>query len=733
MKKVRLLGGIGILLVLAGIFLLVQVPIFAQEETPEPYTGMSAPLEGEPPYLADIYHAWAESPHADTEAEAFVHWDSEGSVPDTCARCHSTPGYIDYVGGDGSEPFVVDAPAPLGSVVTCDACHNGAAAQLTTVTFPSGVTIENIDESARCMQCHQGRASTDSVNAAIEKVGLTSDWNTVSADLNFINIHYYAAAATLFGGEARGGYQYADKLYQMRNLHAEGLNTCADCHDQHSLEVRVALCADCHEDVESVEDLPYIRMQGSQADYDGDGDTFEGIGEEIEGLQELALEAIQTYASEVAGASIAYNEAAYPYFFGDLNDNGEVDDDEANSDNAYHSFTPALLTAAYNYQVSVKDPGAFAHNPKYIIELLYDSIETLNAALQEPVDMAEAHRDDLGHFNITAEPFRHWDAEGEVPATCTRCHTAGGLPFYLENGVTIKSEPSQSLTCSTCHDVANGFTNHSVAEVTFPSGAKVSFGEEDVSNLCITCHQGRESTVSVNSAIQRAGVGDDEISTDLTFRNVHYFAAGATLFGTQVKGAYEFAEMEYNGRNLHDGEDFTTCADCHDPHTGELQIDDCADCHEDVEAQEDVRLIRNEAEDAEPVDYDGDGDVTEPIADEIASFQDALLAALQTYAAETTGSMIAYSPVSYPYWFIDTNGNGSTDDDEANNDNRFVSWTPNLLRAAYNYQYSVKDPGVFAHNPDYILQVLYDSIQAVGGEDAVANFTRPPIIPVADA
>jgi hypothetical protein len=334
----------------------------------------------------------------------------------------------------------------------------------------------------------------------------------------------------------------------------------------------------------------------------------------------------------------------------------------------------------------------------------------------------------MGHFDITAEAFRHWDAEGEVPATCTRCHTAGGLPFYLENAVTIKAPPSQSLTCSTCHDVANDFEIHPVNEVTFPSGAVVSFGEEEESNLCIACHQGRESTVSVNTAIQRSGVGDDEVSESLTFRNIHYFAAGATLFGTEVKGAYEFEGAAYNGRNWHDGEDMTMCVDCHDSHTGELQVNDCADCHDEVDDEdpETVRLIRYIDDDVELVDYDGDGDAEEPIADEIASFQNALLAAIQSYATETAGAAIMYSPASHPYWFIDTNGNGSADDDEVNGDNRFVSWTPNLLRAAYNYQYSVKDPGVFAHNPDYILQVLYDSIQAVGGD--VASFTRAPVV-----
>ncbi len=727
MKKARWAAIIGVLFVIAGMSLLFQSRVLAQDATPEPYSGMGAPIEGEPPYLADIYNAWVGSAHADTQAEAFNHWNKDGAVPTSCARCHSTPGYIDFVGGDGTAAFSVEAPAPIGTTVTCDACHNSAAAQLTSVTFPSGVTIEDVGSAARCMQCHQGRASTDSVNAAIEKAGLTADPNTVSADLGFINIHYFAAAATLYGGEARGGYQYEGKIYQQRNMHAEGLNTCTSCHDQHTLEVKVDLCANCHEDVKTVDDLQYIRMNGSLADYDGDGDTLEGIGEEIQGLQELAMEAMQAYADEVSGTAIAYSPDAYPYFFVDTNGNGEVDDDEATADNGFKAFTPALLEAAYNYQVSIKDPGAFAHNPKYIIELLYDSIDSLNASLKDPIDLSTASRDDVGHFNITAEPFRHWDAAGEVPATCTRCHTAGGLPFYLENGVTIKSAPSQSLACSTCHNVKDNFSTLEVSQVTFPSGAQVSFGDGEPSNLCISCHQGRESTVSVNAAITKSGVGDDEVSTKLAFLNVHYFAAGATLFGTEVKGAYEFAGQEYNGRYMH-VEKFQECTDCHETHTGAVKVDQCADCHDGVETQDDLAaMIRTEADGVDAVDYNGNGDVTEPIAAEIASFQEALLKAMQSYALDKGGVAIAYSPSSYPYWFIDGNGNGTVDADEANSKNAYVNWTPNLLRAAYNYQYSVKDPGVFAHNADYIMQVLYDSVQAVGGTDAVASFTRPPV------
>lgn len=718
MKASRFLAVIGTLLLAVGFMVLNQSRALAQD-APE-----------DPPFLAEFYDAWASSAHADATAEAFVHWDSEGAIPENCAKCHSTPGYQDFLGVDGSEFGVVDAPAALGTTVTCDACHNSVTVTLDSVVFPSGAEVTGAGDAARCMQCHQGRASTVSVNAKLTDLGLAEDMDTVNPELGFINIHYYAAAATLYGSVAQGGYQYEGQVYMMQNHHVEEADTCIECHNPHTLEVNLTLCQDCHEDAETVEDLQFIRMNGSLNDYDGDEDINEGIAEEIQGLQELLYEAIQAYATEIAGADIVYESHSHPYFFNDTNGNGEADENEVNGDNKYVSFTGNLLTAAYNYQVSLKDPGAFAHNPLYTIQILFDSITALNAQISEPVDMEFAQRSDPGHFDVTAEAFRHWDAEGEVPATCARCHSATGLPEWIHNGSNVAQPIANSLMCTTCHDSLSEFTVMTLDEVTFPSGARLSFGEGEEANLCLACHQGRESTVSVNRAISTAGVGDDEIAERLTFRNVHYFAAGASLFGGEAQGAYQYEGKEYNGRNFHGGDEDApqVCSDCHDVHEFSIQTNVCEDCH-DVEELEDVLAIRV-TEDVELVDFDGDGDAEEPIRDEIMALEDALFVALQTYATETVGTSIAYESHSHPYFFIDTNGNGVADPEEVNGDNRYATWTPNLLRAAYNYQYVQKDPGAFAHNPDYILQVLYDSIEAIGGD--VSSYTRPPFVAPAE-
>jgi len=325
------------------------------------------------------------------------------------------------------------------------------------------------------------------------------------------------------------------------------------------------------------------------------------------------------------------------------------------------------------------------------------------------------NRNDAGHFAGNTEPFRHWDEDGgTVPYDCVRCHTATGLPMFLaNNGNTVAQPASNGFQCSTCHDEANWPNRYVVNEVTMPSGAKVSFGEGAESNLCLACHQGRSSGPTLGRII---GTRDLDTVDTLRFSNVHYFAAGATLFGSQAQGMYQFADKTYNGQNMHPesmGSTLNYCLACHDQHALEIDVATCATCHAGVS---DVRAIRAPGD---VTDYDGDGDVSEPLSEELATMADALYAAMQAYAAETAGTPIVYSPSAYPYFFADANANNQIDEGEGS----YSTWTPRLLIGAYNYQYYQKDPGAFAHNGRYVMQVLYDTIESLGGD--VTAMTRP--------
>ncbi len=677
---------------------------------------------------------WAGSAHNAVDTEPFRHWDGDSpvEVPTSCAKCHSTAGYQDYLGADGSEAGKVDAAVPAANAqgIQCVACHNDVSTNLTSVAFPGKddegetITITGLGDAARCMVCHQGRESKSSVDAFIAQFGEEVDPDAVPAPvknaqgnevkLGFRNIHYFAAAATLYGGMVRGGYQYDGLAYDYKNTHVEGYDSCVGCHDPHTLQVKVDQCAACHEGVASVEDLKNVRMVSSNPDYDGDGDVEEGMYFEIQGLQETLLAAIQKYATDTAGAEIAYDAATYPYFLGA-------------DGKAYPNWTPRLLKAAYNYQVSLKDPGAFAHGNKYIVQLLYDSIADLGG------DVSALARTDAGHFAGDTMPFRDWDDTGTVPYSCAKCHSATGMPqFVASGGTVVVSGSGSTLTtgvgpqpsangfmCVTCHDGANFPNRYAIAQVTFPSGKTVSFAKDadgknvaDDSNLCILCHQGRESSTSVNNALR--GKEDDTPDKAISFKNIHYLAAGATVFGKDAAGAYQYPDKEYVGQNV--THPVNKCADCHDVHALQPKVELCEGCHPGVEI-EDIRAPEDST------DYDGDGNAAEGTHDEIATLAEALYAEIQTYAETTAGTPLVYDSHGYPYFFVDADKDGKVDKDDKGASVRYNAWTPRLLRAAFNYQYSQKDPGVFVHNPKYAIQFLIDSIEDLGGD--VSKYTRP--------
>jgi hypothetical protein len=335
------------------------------------------------PYLDE----WKESVHAEAWEESFLERytgpkvSQQGAIPKECARCHSTAGFHDYIGLDGSAEGVVDQEAMPRNGIACVACHNEATLELEEVTFPSGESVEMFTRDARCMMCHQGRNSTVSLNEALEAAGGADD--SVSDKLGYMDSHYLPAA-TRFGTEAKGGYEYPDLEYEGFYIHDEDASRCFDCHALHTEKVEVDSCSECHRKVKEPKDFKNVRK--TKDDYDGDGNIKEGIAFEIRAMQRELYKGILSYAKTVVGTPMAYNRKVYPYFFVDTNDNGKADEGETVQSNQYQQWTPRLVKAAYNFQYIVNEPGAFAHNPFYAIQLLYDSLNDLSGKVPVAID-----------------------------------------------------------------------------------------------------------------------------------------------------------------------------------------------------------------------------------------------------------------------------------------------------------------------------------------------------------
>lgn len=345
-------------------------PVFVMPRT-GPFTPETVAIPN-----ARIIAAWSGSGHADSSAEAFRHWDEDGEIETECAVCHSSIGFRDFHGLDGTPPGGPENPVPVGGVVDCETCHNPNLGTVTEITLASGVVHPVQGVEAACVTCHGGRqAGTNVVEATAD---LPED--EPSSELRFLNPHYFLGAAMNLGGYGGLGYEYPGKEYSGRFLHAKPVATCNSCHDPHTLKIAEETCLTCHFNG-NPEDIRIARVS-----FDGSGDTKKGIHDDIVANADRLLAMIQEYAAEVIGTPMVYVADRYPYFYADANGDGVGDQVDGKSV-SYNAWTPRMLKATFNWKAVSADPGAFAHNAPYALELLYDSMEDLSGPLG--IDMDE--------------------------------------------------------------------------------------------------------------------------------------------------------------------------------------------------------------------------------------------------------------------------------------------------------------------------------------------------------
>ncbi|MCA9686917.1 MAG: OmpA family protein, partial [Myxococcales bacterium] len=306
----------------------------------------------------------------------------------------------------------------------------------------------------------------------------------------------------------------------------------------------------------------------------------------------------------------------------------------------FTAWTPRLLRAVYNYHTARQDYGAYAHNGRYIVKLLHDSISDLNGQLSDPVDLSKADRNAPGHFNAASEAARHWDEDESVSASCSKCHSgATGYRFWVEHGATLEvSETDNGMECFTCHDsFGSEYATLTVPSTSYPGGISLEHPGND--NMCATCHSGRESKATIDAAI--AG-------NNLRFLNVHYLPAAAVRNGNLSAVGYQYDGKVYAGHLQHESR--TQCTGCHEPgnsnHT--FMIEDvwentCRTCHNDQTGPEQIRTEHL-------LDYDGDGNTGETLVAELDGLERANSALGPNFKDKISASL-------YIVGYTDTVGN----------------------------------------------------------------------------
>lgn len=342
---------------------------------------------------------WRSSGHANATSLAFTYPIAQGDA--SCMPCHSAEAFIDAtVGKVGSLRRLAGRTG--FQTVTCAVCHDPHSAEhkaqlrvYDTVTLPDGTEVTNAGASALCMTCHNGRVGPDQV-----------------AEDEPLYPHYSTAAEMIVG---TGGYDYGEAVDDSAHK-VMGIG-CVDCHmaptpgwvddeeggnslpghdevGAHTFNMtsrggveNIAACTGCHADLEGFN-------RTADDDYDGDG-VVEGIQDEVQGLLDVLLEAIQA-----SGVERLDHE---PYW--------------------ENVTTEAQKAAIYNWSFVSHDNSLGIHNTARSVQLLQRSYKDLTGQ-----DVPGDERGAVAPTQGDGPPTAHRSiTEYTGPETCALCHPDAAL------------------------------------------------------------------------------------------------------------------------------------------------------------------------------------------------------------------------------------------------------------------------------------------------------------------
>jgi hypothetical protein len=287
-----------------------------------------------------------------------------------CVRCHTAPGFINYITNLGSTNSYSTNYA--FEAVTCQACHDPHDAsnphQLRTgltVALSNGTVITNAGAGGFCLNCHTSRNGSVTNSLVNYPAGLAT-WNGGSS----FGPHDSPQGDML---EGQNGFTYGQLLPSSPHANVVS-NTCVGCHMQtiastdpaftlagghttkmsytNSLGVNVNVtyvCAQCHGSI--------TNFNFPVADYIGAG--------VIQGGQTQVQSLLNTLSTLLPPSGYQANAANY------------IPDGKVKSPSTQTNWPAQYLEAAYNWQFVANDGSLGVHNMAYTVSLLKASIANL--------------------------------------------------------------------------------------------------------------------------------------------------------------------------------------------------------------------------------------------------------------------------------------------------------------------------------------------------------------------
>lgn len=293
---------------------------------------------------------------------------------DDCQSCHTNEGFIEYAKkGKVDTKKAVSNPSEIGCF-TCHAPHETgdfSLRKVNSVTLANGVVFDR-EKGNLCANCHRARRTA---KAEVKTRNIPSaSWGA----------HHGPQADMLLGTNA---YEFAGKKYSNSAHALLPKAECVTCHmaqpkGRYSLspgvgghsfkvegevheapKVNVAGCLNsgCHTEMRQVKGKPLFDRR-AVADYDGDG-RVETIQEEVEGLYERLINS--------RGTGLLQTMKDPPY------------DAKGKFINSKTQYPLEVVAALYNYKFVQEDRSKGIHNTAYAVQLLMDSIKTLEPSYDD--------------------------------------------------------------------------------------------------------------------------------------------------------------------------------------------------------------------------------------------------------------------------------------------------------------------------------------------------------------